>query len=292
SALATHEAQTVELHGRVPVERRLLATVVPLEQAAAEGRDAPTLLITFRDLSEQDRLARMRADFVANASHELRTPLAYLKGSVETLLGPARDDPAARAAFLKTMGEQAERMSGLVDDLLSLSRVEMREYLPPAGEADLAAVIADVAETLTPLAQKAGVGLTLSGLDAEALVRGDHDELAQVFQNLIQNAIKYGRSGGKVEVRLKRDAGSRQLRYRVDVADDGPGIAAQHLPRLTERFYRVNVAASREKGGTGLGLAIVKHILNRHRGELAVVSRLGEGSTFTVVLPGVEGSGE
>ena len=292
AALATRETQTVELHGRVPVERRLLATVVPLEQAAAEGREAPTLLITFRDLSEQDRLARMRADFVANASHELRTPLAYLKGSVETLLGPARDDPAARSAFLKTMGEQAERMSRLVDDLLSLSRVEMREYLPPAGEADLAAVIADVAETLTPLAQKAGVSLTLSGLDAEALVRGDHDELAQVFQNLIQNAIKYGRSGGKVEVRLTRDAGSRQLRYRVDVTDDGPGIAAQHLPRLTERFYRVNVAASREKGGTGLGLAIVKHILNRHRGELAIVSRLGEGSTFTVVLPGVEGSRE
>jgi two-component system phosphate regulon sensor histidine kinase PhoR len=292
AALATGETQQVELHGRVPVERRLLATVVPLEQAVAEGPDAPTLLITFRDLSEQDRLARMRADFVANASHELRTPLAYLKGSVETLLGPAKDDASARAAFLKTMGEQAERMSRLVDDLLSLSRVEMREYLPPADEADLAVVIADVAETLTPLAQKAGVSLTLSGLDAEALVRGDHDELAQVFQNLIQNAIKYGRSGGKVEVRLERDAGARQLRYRVDVTDDGPGIAAQALPRLTERFYRVNVAASREKGGTGLGLAIVKHILNRHRGELAVASKLGEGSTFTVMLPGIEGSRE
>jgi two-component system phosphate regulon sensor histidine kinase PhoR len=292
AALATRETQTVELHGRVPVERRLLATVVPLEPAATEGRETPTLLIAFRDLSEQDRLARMRADFVANASHELRTPLAYLKGSVETLLGPAKDDAAARTAFLKTMGEQAERMSRLVDDLLSLSRVEMREYLPPSGEADLAAVIADVAETLTPLAQKAGIGVTLSGVDAEALVRGDHDELAQVFQNLIQNAIKYGRSGGKVEVRLMRDAGARQLRYRVEVADDGPGIAAQHLPRLTERFYRVNVAASRERGGTGLGLAIVKHILNRHRGELAIASKPGEGSTFTVVLPGVEGSRE
>jgi two-component system phosphate regulon sensor histidine kinase PhoR len=286
AALATRETQLVELHGRVPVERRLLATLVPLE-AASEGRDAPTLLIVFRDFSEQDRLARMRADFVANASHELRTPLAYLKGSVETLLGPAKDDPNARAAFLKTMGEQAERMSRLVDDLLSLSRVEMREYLPPSGDADLAAVIADVAETLTPMAQQAGVSLILSGLDGEALVRGDHDELGQVFQNLIQNAIKYGRDGGKVEVRLKRDSGSRRLRYRVDVIDDGPGIAAQHLPRLTERFYRVNVAASRAKGGTGLGLAIVKHILNRHRGELAIASKLGEGSTFTVILPGM-----
>jgi two-component system phosphate regulon sensor histidine kinase PhoR len=291
AALATREAQTVELHGRVPVERRLLATVVPLDETAAEGREAPTLLITFRDLSEQDRLARMRADFVANASHELRTPLAYLKGSVETLLGPAKDDANARASFLKTMGEQAERMSRLVDDLLSLSRVEMREYLPPAGDADLAAVIADAAETLKPMAQKAGVSLTLSGVDDEAPVRGDYDELAQMVQNLIQNAIKYGRDGGKVEVRLKRDPGVRQLRYRVDVVDDGPGIAPQHLPRLTERFYRVSAAASRAKGGTGLGLAIVKHILNRHRGELAIVSKLGEGSTFTVVLPGLEGAG-
>jgi two-component system phosphate regulon sensor histidine kinase PhoR len=289
AALSTRETQEVELHGRVPVERRLLATVVRLDEPAAESRDTPALLITLRDLSEQDRLARMRADFVANASHELRTPLAYLKGSVETLLGPAKDDPAARASFLKTMGEQAERMSRLVDDLLSLSRVEMREFLPPSGEADLAAVIADVAEALAPMARQAGVSLKLSGLDGEAPVRGDHEELVQVFQNLIQNAIKYGRDGGKVEVRLKRDADARQVRFRVDVIDDGTGIAPQHLPRLTERFYRVNVSASRAKGGTGLGLAIVKHILNRHRGELAILSKPGEGSTFTVMLPGTEG---
>jgi two-component system phosphate regulon sensor histidine kinase PhoR len=289
-ALAARRPQSVELHGRVPVERRLLATVVPMEHTDTEARDVPVLLITFRDLSEQDRLARMRADFVANASHELRTPLAYLKGSVETLLGPARDDPAARATFLKTMGEQAERMSRLVDDLLSLSRVEMREFLPPAGEADLAAVIADVAHTLEPMAQQAGIALTLHGMDAEAIVRGDHDELAQVFQNLMQNAIKYGRPGGKVDVRLTREASTRHIRYRIDVIDDGPGIPAQHLPRLTERFYRVNVMASREKGGTGLGLAIVKHILNRHRGELVITSELGRGSTFSVILPGAGGS--
>jgi two-component system phosphate regulon sensor histidine kinase PhoR len=285
-ALASRQAQSVELHGRVPVERRLLATVVPIEPTDAQASDAPVLLITFRDLSEQDRLARMRADFVANASHELRTPLAYLKGSVETLQGPARDDAAARETFLRTMGEQAERMSRLVDDLLSLSRVEMREYLPPSGEVDLAAVLIDVAHTMEPMAQQAGVTLTLSGEDDAAVVRGDHDELAQVFQNLVQNAIKYGREGGKVDVRLSQEPGARALRYRVDVIDDGPGIAPQHLPRLTERFYRVNVAASREKGGTGLGLAIVKHILNRHRGELAITSQLGQGSIFSVILPG------
>jgi two-component system, OmpR family, phosphate regulon sensor histidine kinase PhoR len=288
-ALSTGQPQTVELHGRVPVERRLLATIVPLDRAESAARDVPILLITFRDLSEQDRLARMRADFVANASHELRTPLAYLKGSVETLQGPAKEDPAARGAFLRTMGEQAERMSRLVDDLLSLSRVEMREYLPPSGEADLGAVLADVAQTLEPMAQRAGVTLSLSGEDHAAVIRGDHDELAQVFQNLIQNAIKYGRQGGRVEVRLSQEPGARAIRYRVDVIDDGPGIAPQHLPRLTERFYRVSVAASREKGGTGLGLAIVKHILNRHRGELAIHSQLGHGSTFSVILPGAGG---
>jgi two-component system phosphate regulon sensor histidine kinase PhoR len=288
--LATRQAQSVELHGRVPVERRLLATVAPIGDTASQLREVPTLLITFRDLSEQDRLARMRADFVANASHELRTPLAYLKGSVETLLGPARDDAAARETFLKTMGEQAERMSRLVDDLLSLSRVEMREYLPPSGEADLGAVLTDVTQTLEPMAQQAGVSVSLWGLEDTGPVRGDHDELAQMFQNLIQNAIKYGREGGKVEVRLSREPPEgRALRYRVDVIDDGPGIAPQHLPRLTERFYRVNVLASREKGGTGLGLAIVKHILNRHRGELVITSELGQGSTFSVVLPGAPG---
>ena len=161
---------------------------------AALARDAPALLITFRDLSEQDRLARMRADFVANASHELRTPLAYLKGSVETLQGRAKDDAAAREAFLKTMGEQAERMSRLVDDLLSLSRVEMREYLPPSGEVDLAAVLADVAQTLEPHGPAGRRRPCRSSCrTAPALVRGDYDELAQVFQNLVQNAIKYGR---------------------------------------------------------------------------------------------------
>jgi two-component system phosphate regulon sensor histidine kinase PhoR len=288
-ALASRQPRSVELHGRVPVERRLLATLVPFDLSVAETRDAPAMLITFRDLSEQDRLARMRADFVANASHELRTPLAYLKGSVETLQGSARGDPAARERFLKTMGEQAERMTRLVDDLLSLSRVEMREYLPPSGEVELAAVLAEVTRTLEPLAQSAGVTLSLSCQDGAAMVRGDHDELAQVFQNLVQNAIKYGRAGGKVEVRLAREAGAKLVRYRVDVSDDGPGIAPQHLPRLTERFYRVNVAASREKGGTGLGLAIVKHILNRHRGELLIASKVGQGSTFSVVLPGVPG---
>jgi two-component system, OmpR family, phosphate regulon sensor histidine kinase PhoR len=285
-ALETRQTRAVELQARVPVERRLMAMVVPLEHAGAE-LGTPTLMITFRDLTEQDRLARMRADFVANASHELRTPLASLKGYVETLQSSAKDDAAARERFLKIMAEQAERMSRLVDDLLSLSRVEMREYLPLSDDVELDEVLTEVAQIMEPIAKRASVTLSLAQSDGQAIVRGDRDELMQVFQNLVQNAVKYGRVGGKVAIGLVREpaASGRPAGFRVDVTDDGPGIAPQHLPRLTERFYRVSVAASRETGGTGLGLAIVKHILNRHRGELVITSKLGHGSTFSVLLP-------
>jgi two-component system phosphate regulon sensor histidine kinase PhoR len=288
-ALASGETASVELHERVPVERRLLATVAPLERSrsAAAG---PALLISFRDLSEQDRLTRMRADFVANASHELRTPLASLRGFVETLQGAAKDDAPARERFLKVMSEQAERMTRLVDDLLSLSRVEMREHLPLAEHVDLDEAVAHVIQTLQPIAGQVGTAIEFRGLQDPAIVRGDRDEIVQVFQNLVQNAIKYGKPGGRIDVRVTREAagGGRPARFIASVTDDGPGIAPQHLPRLTERFYRVSVAQSREKGGTGLGLAIVKHILNRHRGELTITSKVGEGSTFAVTLPAQE----
>jgi two-component system phosphate regulon sensor histidine kinase PhoR len=241
-------------------------------------------------LSEQDRLTRMRADFVANASHELRTPLASLRGFVETLQGAAKDDAQARERFLKVMGEQAERMTRLVDDLLSLSRVEMREHLPLAERVDLNEAVAHVIQALQPIASDAGTAIEFQGMAEPAVIRGDRDEIVQVFQNLVQNAIKYGKPGGHIAVRVTREAaaGGRPARFVASVTDDGPGIAPQHLPRLTERFYRVSVAASREKGGTGLGLAIVKHILNRHRGELAITSKVGQGSTFAVMLPVAE----
>lgn len=282
-ALASGDTTSVELQERVPLERRRLVTVAPI--ASGDGAlQAPALLITLRDLSEQDRLARMRADFVANASHELRTPLASLKGYVETLQGAARDDAEARERFLKIMSEQAERMTRLIDDLLSLSRVEMREHLLPSARVDLNEALNHVQQTLQPLSERAGATLKFALLNSPAIVRGDRDELVQVFQNLVQNALKYGRPEGHVDVRVRRQGGT----LVVSVIDDGPGIAPEHLPRLTERFYRVSVAASREKGGTGLGLAIVKHILNRHRGELSVTSLMGKGSTFSVVLPAVE----
>jgi two-component system phosphate regulon sensor histidine kinase PhoR len=281
-ALASEERIDVELIERVPVERRVSATVSRLGRSAHPS--SPLLLITFRDLTEQDRLAQMRADFIANASHELRTPLASLRAFVETLQGPARDDAVARERFLRLMASQAERMTRLIDDLLSLSRVEMRVHLPPRGIVDLNETAAYVYQSLEPVAEGGGITLTLVRDSAPARIRGDREEIVQVLQNLIQNAIKYGRDGGHVEVKVGREAprGSAEAKVWVQVSDDGPGIAPVHLPRLTERFYRANVASSREKGGTGLGLAIVKHILNRHRGELKIASKLGVGSTFTV----------
>ena len=271
----------VELVERVPVERRLAATVSRL---ARPGRpSAPHALVTFRDLTEQDRLGQMRSDFIANASHELRTPLASLRAFVETLQGPARDDENARTRFLQLMAHQAERMTRLIDDLLSLSRVEMRVHLPPRGIVELNETAAYVCQSLEPVAEAAQATLVLKRDDETARIRGDRDEIVQVLQNLIHNAIKYGRSGGTVEVRVGRDAprGSAGAKLWVSVTDEGPGIPPEHLPRLTERFYRVSAISSREKGGTGLGLAIVKHILNRHRAELRIASRLGAGSTFT-----------
>jgi two-component system phosphate regulon sensor histidine kinase PhoR len=178
-------------------------------------------------------------------------------------------------------------MSRLVDDLLSLSRVEMREHLPPVERVDLNDALARVIQAMQPLAAKTKTTIEFQQLKQPAVIRGDRDEVVQVFQNLIQNAVKYGRSGGRIDVRIVREAAAagRPARFLASVKDEGAGIAPQHLPRLTERFYRVNVAASREKGGTGLGLAIVKHILNRHRGEIMVTSKVGQGSTFTVALP-------
>lgn len=284
SALASDDRVDVELIERVPVERRVSVTVSRVARTAALS--APFLLITFRDLTEQDRLAQMRADFIANASHELRTPLASLRGFVETLQGPAREDPSARERFLPLMASQAERMTRLIDDLLSLSRVEMRVHLPPRGIVELNEAAAYVCQSLEPLTDVTKAEITLDRHETPARIRGAREEIVQVIQNLVQNAIKYGREDGRIQVRVGRDPpkGALPAKVWVSVTDDGPGIAREHLPRLTERFYRVNVASSREKGGTGLGLAIVKHILNRHRAEMKIASKLGGGSTFSVTF--------
>jgi two-component system phosphate regulon sensor histidine kinase PhoR len=264
---------------RVPVER-----VFEVNVAAVEGLDVgPVLIIYFREISETRRFERMRIDFVANASHELRTPLASLLGFIETLQGSARNDATARTRFLAIMREQAQRMARLVDDLLSLSRIEQHLHLQPRQPVDLSLVLRHITDTLAPLADDNGVTVLLDA-DTPVIVSGDRDELLRVAENLIENAIKYGASDGgdkRVEVTASLDDGDGVIAVR----DFGPGIASEHLPRLTERFYRIDAGASRAKGGTGLGLAIVKHIVARHRGRLKIESTAGAGAVFRVFLP-------
>ncbi|MEG4645282.1 PAS/PAC sensor signal transduction histidine kinase [Paracoccus pantotrophus] len=252
---------------------------------------APGLLgaaVAIVDRSRDEETEQMRRDFVANVSHELRTPLTALMGFIETLRGPARNDPAARDRFLDIMEREAGRMNRLVADLLSLSRVEQDERRRPAQNLDLAGLLRSVVATLAPAATAAGVRLELQAPAGKVPVPGDADQLVQVFHNLVENAVKYGGAGGVVTVTLERLAHEPVLRgpaWAVCVADQGEGIEPQHLPRLTERFYRVDTHRSREQGGTGLGLAIVKHIVNRHRGRLRIESERGQGSRFTVILP-------
>jgi two-component system phosphate regulon sensor histidine kinase PhoR len=277
-AAAGGRTQRFEINERFPAERALEAHVAPIVFA----HELPELfLLSFRDLTHERRLAQMRTDFVANASHELRTPLASLLGFIDTLQGPAREDAKAREKFLKIMGEQGRRMSRLIDDLMSLSRIELSLHLQPRTRVDLAGIVAQVCDTMTPLAEERGVALTLKREVAEAFVLGDRDELIRVFENLVENALKYGAPGKRVEVTLSAAAGEAA----VSVRDFGPGIAPEHLPRLTERFYRVDVETSRAQGGTGLGLSLAKHILARHRGTLAIESEPGKGAIFTARIP-------
>ncbi|MBL8583410.1 MAG: two-component sensor histidine kinase [Rhizobiaceae bacterium] len=272
--------KAVDYVERVPLER--VYRVV----GASVGEQTGLFLLTFRDQSEARRVDRMRADFIANASHELRTPLASISGFIETLRGPARNDAKARDQFLQIMQDQTARMARLIDDLLSLSRLEMKA-LPPAGRpVDLQAVVEAVLDALTPLARESGVEVKRDFGHERMQVAGDRDELFQVFENLLENACKYGQSGGRLIVSIRPSA-SVPGEAEVAVTDFGPGIPAEHIPRITERFYRVDVETSRSRKGTGLGLAIVKHILTRHHSRLSIRSEPGKGATFTAHLPTV-----
>ena len=285
-ASATGEAQRVEFSERVPLDRWYEAHVVPVTLRYARAGARPDLvLMTFHDQTPLRRIEEMRADFVANASHELRTPLATLTGFVETLQGPARNDPAARERFLGIMKQQADRMARLIDDLLSLSRIELNAHRRPDTPVDLVAVVRQVADGLQTLARSREVEIAITAPEEPLLVLGDRDELVRVWENLVENALKYGGSGKRVDIALAREAAGGLAEAVVSVRDYGPGIAPEHLPRLTERFYRVDVGQSRAEGGTGLGLALVKHILNRHGGRLAIESTVGQGATFAVRLP-------
>jgi two-component system phosphate regulon sensor histidine kinase PhoR len=281
------EPASVEFAFHVPVERNFQAHVM------RTGHLPHITALLFHDLTAMKRAEEARADFVANASHELRTPLAAVSGFIETLKGHARDDEKAREKFLDIMGVEAGRMRRLIDDLLSLTRIELNEHVPPSGEVDLAGVVRDAAAALMPLAEADHVTIAIEAAPDLPKVAGERDELIQLFQNLLINAIKYGKDGGHVWITLSPANAASQGRgggatmVSAAVCDDGEGIPRAAIPRLTERFYRVDVKRSRERGGTGLGLAIVKHIVNRHQGRLLIESQPGQGSTFTVFLPAV-----
>jgi two-component system phosphate regulon sensor histidine kinase PhoR len=244
-------------------------------------------LVTFTDVTQARLAERMRADFVANASHELRTPLANISGFIETLLGPAADDEPARRRFLEIMSREAGRMSRLIDDLLSLSRIELDKYVRPQTPLDLPLLLQDVGKTLAMRLEADGRRLRIEVPEGLPQVFGDRDQILQVLHNLVSNALKYGHSGTPIRLSAALvEGGARgEDMVRVSVEDEGDGIAPEHLPRLTERFYRVDAGRSRSMGGTGLGLAIVKHIVERHRGKLEIVSRQGEGTIVSFTLP-------
>ncbi|MBL8708090.1 MAG: PAS domain-containing protein [Rhodospirillaceae bacterium] len=285
--------------------RSLTAELVPVDfdgplpppVDSGDESGGPHVLIVFHDISGQRRMESLRSDFVANVSHELKTPLATLIGFLETLKGPARDDAAARARFLDIMLTEARRMSRIVADLLSLSRIELNEHQPPEGRADLKRIVGSIIDGLALKAKQRGIVVRLVDAERLPVVPGDADELTQVLQNLIDNAVKYSREQAIVTIRAEIVTDPALLRLhlppprslpaavKLAISDQSPGIPREHIPRLTERFYRVDSARSREMGGTGLGLAIVKHIVNRHRGKLEIESVLGEGSVFTVYLP-------
>jgi two-component system phosphate regulon sensor histidine kinase PhoR len=284
-AAKRREPQRVEFFERVPLDRWFEAFVTPVRLTAGDvGSDI--LLMTFNDLTPLRRVEEMRADFIANASHELRTPLAALLGFIETLQGRAKDDPAAREKFLSIMQTQAARMARLIDDLLSLSRIELNAHLQPSTPVDLGPIVRQVADGLQTLARDRDVEIKVSAPAKPLMVLGERDELIRALENLVENALKYGAAGKRVDITLTRGqtrAGAAEA--RLTVRDYGPGIAPEHLPRLTERFYRVDVAESRDHGGTGLGLALVKHVLNRHGGRLTIDSTPGAGAAFTAYVP-------
>jgi two-component system, OmpR family, phosphate regulon sensor histidine kinase PhoR len=262
---------------RTPHEQFFDVRIAPLAQEDA--------LICFRDSSASKALERMRVDFIANASHELRTPLTAIMGFIDTLDSHAHLETEQRSRFLGVMREQAQRMRRLINDLLSLSTIEVKAHLAPQERVDLVAIVREGLQGLAPLAQDAGVQIQFIAPKSPYLVAGDRDELIRVVDNLVENAIKYAGEGKRVEIELSTQIRSGREEMTLSVRDFGAGIPHEHLPRLTERFYRVDAAGSRARGGTGLGLAIVKHIIQRHQGRFEIHSEIGKGSVFSVIFP-------
>ncbi|MEO1065947.1 MAG: ATP-binding protein [Pseudomonadota bacterium] len=288
---------------RFPTEQHFLIHIAPInlpravERASGLKSSNPDFIfVVMIDETERFRAEELRSDFIANVSHELRTPVASLTGFIETLLGAARDDPESRDRFLKIMLEQAQRMTRLVNDLLSLSRIEMRSHVRPTDPVDVGQIVLEVGDIMMPISHELGLDLELTVPEDAPVVLGDKDELVQVVQNLVENACKYGSEGKGVDVTVDFVQSPPELIGRgsdcalIEVRDYGKGIPPEHIPRLTERFYRVDAEESKKKMGTGLGLALVKHILSRHKAALKVTSVVGEGASFKVFLPILEDS--
>lgn len=296
---AGRPAQTIEIAMTGPVERNYAVSVAPVSNRGEaadipDGTPAFYIVVSMHDITQMKTVERMRADFVANASHELRTPLTSVIGFIETLRGPAKGDPEAGERFLSIMNDEAQRMVRLIDDLLSLSRIELDKHLQPETAADLHGIAHSVARSLQPVAEAAGARIAVDLSEDLPDLRGDPDQLFQMLQNLVANALKYGGAGVCVTLGagpVARIPETGQPGLTLTVTDTGPGIAPEHIPRLTERFYRVDAARSRKLGGTGLGLAIVKHIVTRHRGHLDIRSQPGQGTTVTISLPLHAGAG-
>lgn len=290
SVIDNLQGQEVELHLGEPFMKDFQAII---ERFPIPSEGGISIVITLTDITQQKRIQRMRADFVANASHEIRTPLASIIGFIETLRGPAKEDPVARDEFLKVMADQAERMSKLVNDLLSLSKIEMNVLSPPISKVDLLRIIRAEKQHFEWACKQKNVTIRLKLNDNLPATKGDDEELAQVVRNLIGNAIKYTNPDTEVVMTAKLtsslpdDPNFRNLSRAIcfSVQDHGEGISKEHIPRLTERFYRVDTARTRKVGGTGLGLAIVKHVLNRHHGVMTIESEMGRGSVFSIYLP-------
>lgn len=286
-SLKGHE---VDFHIAEPEPRDIHAII---ERFPIASKGGMAVIITLNDITQLKRIQKMRADFVANASHEIRTPLTSIVGLIELLQGPAKDDPEAHPKFLGMMSEQSERMKNLITDLLSLSKIEMNAHTIPTNMVDIVRVVKQEKDHFEWAAKQKGITINIDANDNLPKVRGEENELKQVLHNLIGNAIKYGDRDSEVIVSLRvtsdlpRDSNFVKTKrvLQITVRDEGEGIPKEHLPRLTERFYRVDSARTRKVGGTGLGLAIVKHILQRHRAVMRVESVVGEGSSFHVYLP-------
>lgn len=291
-AIETGKSDTIEYATNHPRQKYYLLRIHVHENFTADDDDDEnvgerTVLLTIYDITSIREAERMRVDFVANVSHELRTPLASILGFVETLQGPARDDPQAIARFLKIMQDEANRMTRLIEDLLSLSHIEREAHIPPSEEISLVKIIQSVIETLSFQMKNRNITAVLYSELDECKIIGDRDQLTQVFQNLVDNAVKYGASDSEIAIRLQHNTNSNtgQNNIGITITNQGQGIAPEHIQRLTERFYRVDTARSRSLGGTGLGLAIVKHIVQRHEGELTFESEVGKYTTAKIQLP-------